>query len=309
MSAPALPVAKRLPRYKRAATLMKLSISPARHQILVALGKYDYLVARQVNWVIGRSATSLTSTQEHLKLLFHAGYVQRLWLPTVTPMGSSMAIYCLDNLGYQYLAAAGLEPQGRFRASELARREFAFLRHHLQGNDLLVLAERLGQRYGRVNLARVRTERQLRREPVYVVSGKDRGLVIPDAWVDLRIDDSQTCIAFELDRGTERRKKIEAKVRDLLEYSKGPYQKVFGTESLTVAFVVAEGGDGRVEDLLRWIGAVLTARGRTADADLFRVSAFDPATIDPAEAFFGAVWQRPFHQGLLPLIGEDDGGV
>jgi len=299
----------RLPRYRRVDSPLELRISPARHSILAALGRYDHLVARQINCLLARSPASLTSTQEHLKLLFHAGYIQRLWLPTITPMGSSMAIYCLDNQGYQYLSHAGLEPSGRFRASELVQREFAFLRHHLQAIDLLVLAERLAQRYQQVSLARMRTERQLRQEPILLGSGNSRVRVVPDGWVDLRVGQLQHCLAFELDRGTERKNKIQSKVKHLLECSGAPYQQAFGTTSLTVAWVVAQGGDGRVEELVRWTEEVLRNAGITHEADLFRFAAFDPAEIEPGRAFFGAFWRRPFDERLLPLIGEDNGGA
>lgn len=210
---------------------------------------------------------------------------------------------CLDNPGYQYLTQAGLQPAGRFRASELAQREFAFLRHHLQANDLLVLAERLSEQYQGVSIARMKTDRQLRREPVLIGSHDGQRAVVPDGWVDVRIGTVQHCVAFELDGGTERRKKIKRKVQDLLDYSQGPYQSAFGTQSLTIAFVVAQGGSGRADELLRWIEAVLEERGRRQDADLFRVACFDPACIEPEQAFFGAMWRRPFSLSLVPLIG------
>lgn len=220
-----------------------------------------------------------------------------------------MAIYCLDNAGYQYLAHAGLEPSGRFRASELVQREFAFLRHHLQAIDLLVLTERLAQRYGEVSLARMRTERQLRQEPILLGSGNSRVRVVPDGWVDLRVGSLQHCLAFELDRGTERKTKIQSKVKHLLECSGAPYQQAFGTTSLTVAWVVAKGGDGRVEELVRWSEEVLRSAGTTHEADLFRFAAFDPAEMEPGNVFFGALWRRPFDLSLVPLIGEDNGGA
>src|SRR4051812_4663718 len=114
---------QRLPRFHRVASFPDVTIGRPKHLILEAVGTYHYLTADQLARLLF-SPGSLTYVRDHLKELFHAGYLSRLFPPTLAPRGAHKAVYALDRRGYLYLKAQGLEPAGRFRPSENAEREW-----------------------------------------------------------------------------------------------------------------------------------------------------------------------------------------
>ena len=156
----------------------------------------------------------------------------------------------------------------------------------------------------------VLTEHDLRRQPV-VVSLPDgaRTAVIPDGWIDLRVESRhQIAIALELDRGTTDQRRWRRKVAALLAWADGPYQARFATRSLTIA-VVATPGTERQEALRRWTEAELRRLRRTDEADLFRFAGLTPAEISPVALFRESRWRRPFapdYGPLIPALREDD---
>ncbi len=293
----------RLPRYTRADRYPPLQLGRPHCLLLGALGRFHYLSAPQLTRLL-YSPGSLTYVQEHLKRLFHAHYVERVYLPTITPHGSSLAVYTLASEGIAYLKRAGLAPEGRFRPSEQAHREWLFLRHTLEANELLISAHRLARAHAEITVAQMKCERELKHAPVYVQAGKERIGVVPDGWIDVRFDDLQACVAFELDRDTVEREAFRRKVRGLLAYADGPYAAAFGTSSLTIA-VVTTAGERRMTELLTWTQHEFIERDAREQADLFRFAAFDPAATDPHAIFFAPLWRRPFDPAPLPLLNVD----
>lgn len=290
----------RLPRYTRVATYPPIHIGRPKQQILTAVGRFQYLSAMQVARLLF-SVGSLTYVRRHLMELFHAAYLRRIFLPTITPLGSSRAIYCLDRKGYRHLKATGMAPEGRFHADEQPTREWLFLQHTLAANEILIAAHLLPRSGSGVTLAQMRTERELKRAMVYVPDGDVQIGLAPDSWLDLRQGAHQSCLAIELDRGTVERKSLQRKIGAYLEYARGPYQAAFGTQSLTVVFVTTS-GQHRVNELLKWTEAALKARGAENRADLFRFAALDAALIEPDDLFFTAHFARPFAAVPVSLL-------
>jgi hypothetical protein len=272
--------------------------------MLLAIARFHYLSAIQLTRLLF-SPGSLTYVRRHVMELFHGGYLRRVFLPTITPMGSSRAIYCLDAKGYRYLKPRGLAPHGRFRPDEDATREWLFLSHTLAANDVLIAAHLLSAQPIGVTIAHVTTERELKRSVVYVSDAAHRIGVAPDGWVDFRQGSRQTCLAFELDRGTVERKAVQRKVRAYLHYTQGPYQEAFGTRSLTVVFITTA-GERRLTELLTWSEAALAAEAAQTRADLFRFAALDAASIPPVDLFFGPRFLRPFDPHPLPLLAASN---
>lgn len=309
----------RLPRYRRVEISPSVTIGRPKKAILEAVARYRYLDAAQLAHLLF-SPKSLSYVRNHCMEMFHAGYLARLYLPRTTPTGSSRAIYALDAKGYRHLLRAGSEGLsmrlgGRFRPSEEAEREMPFLEHLLESNNLLISAERLARRQDDVILAGIRTEKEMRRDPIRVeiaVPGKrqregrervEKVAVIPDAWVDLRYREAQQCIAFELDhRSTQAIDVIQRKIYGYLAAFEGGYQEKFGTKSITVAFVVRGSPWSRVERLRAWTEEALTFKGKRDYADLFRFSSFDTLASDPAEVFFSPMWLGPFSTSGTPLL-------
>ncbi|MCL5959437.1 MAG: replication-relaxation family protein [Chloroflexi bacterium] len=298
------PTNQRLPRYRRAAGFADIRIGRPERLILEALGRFHYLSAPQLTRLLF-SPSSLSYTQEHLKRLFHASYLQRLFLPTPTPFGSSPAIYTLDKKGFAYLKAGDVAPIGRFRSTEQAKREWLFLEHTLAINDFLILAERLVKATSSIGIAEMLHERTLKRNPVYVLDGKERIGIVPDCYLDLRKEKAQTCLAIEIDRsGGVERKPFQRKVRGFVEFVKGEYQQTFGTQSLTVVFVIMS-GERRLREVLAWTEKELEAINEKDQADLFRFAMLDPAAADPHQVFCAPIWQRPFDSTPLALLETD----
>jgi hypothetical protein len=281
-------------------------INSSRHQLLVALGRYTYLSAPELTRLL-YGTKILKFVMGHLSWLYNNGYAERVFLPA-KGRGRALAIYTLTNKGYSYLKQQGLEPQGRFRASEQAERRPWFLEHTLAANDLLILSELLAQRDTSTTLVRMKTERELKHSPSYVDLPGRRSAVIPDGWVILERSWSQRArpsrhpIAFELDQATIERKAFQRKITALAEWCKGGYQRLDAT-SLTIAFVTT-GSARRLEEILAWTEAELTDSANQAQAAYFLFAAFEPSQADPQEVFLSPIFRQPFSSKAVALLEE-----
>ncbi|MDQ2786761.1 MAG: replication-relaxation family protein, partial [Chloroflexota bacterium] len=280
-------------------------VTPAKQAILLALVRYFYLTARQCTRLL-YAETSLTRVQALLKELADDGYCQRLFLPRPTPHGRVPAVYTLGRLGRAHLAAIGVDVPIRLRPSEEREHRYLFLDHTLVVNDWLIALEILTRRAPQITIRTMLHERTLRRMPLMVSDADGRqAAVIPDGWLDLRVTMAEGtdryCIALEIDRGTTEQKAFRRKIAHWVAAADGPYHETFGTDLLTVA-IVATPGEGRADELLRWIAAELTSLHRQDAADLFFVTAVDVAAVDPATLYYGPVWRRCDQETPVPLI-------
>jgi hypothetical protein len=293
-------VAKRLGRYQRAADYPPITISKPEHQLLEAIARFGYISASQLTRLL-YAETSKTFVQLKLEGLYHHAYVERIPVPPTTARGgTSLPAYTLDRKGWDYLKGLGLV-EGKFKSAEAAK-EPMFLRHSLSSHDLLILTHSLAKSHPRIELARFETEAELKAHPVLVTAQGEKTKVMPDGWVELHIDsEDQVCLALELDRNTIKRGAFTKKVAALIGYSQGMYQKEFGTESLTIAWVAALGGERRLKEMIYWTEVTLSQIGASNKADMFRFAAFDPAASDPSN-LVSPIWFRPFGTQLLPLF-------
>jgi hypothetical protein len=267
-------------------------------KILRALGRYQLLTRDQLTRLLYRPS-STTFVGEHLTRLTRLGYLRLGRLPLAIPVGGTPGYWTLAGPGRRFVAEAGVAlPPERDRplTSPL------HLRHLLELNDALIALELLSRFGPRIALEGVRHERLLRRAAPRVVLPDGRATtVVPDAWVDLLVDDAPMGIALELDRGSEDERQWRRKVGALLALAAGPYRDAFAADSMTVA-VIATTGARRVAELVRWTEAELTARGKPAWGELFWLTGAVPAATDPAALFLGARWVRPFDPVPRPLL-------
>jgi hypothetical protein len=281
---------------------LPFDLGPSDEPILTMLGLYFYLTAAQITRLLYAPA-SHTYAQARLKRLVDAGYLQRLFLPRPSRTGSAPLVYTLARKGLNALREWGSAVDRRYRPAEARELSYLHLAHTLALNDALIALELLCRKNPRIQIADLRHERVLKLHPVVVAlpDGAKTG-VIPDGWVDLRIAGCyQECYAIELDRGTTEGKAWRRKVAALLAYADGPYQRVFGTPSLTIA-VIATPVQRRRAVLLRWTEAELRAQGREDAAGLFHFTGATLADQDPEQLFLSAVWSEPFSDHLEPLI-------
>ena len=277
-------------------------LGPKDEAVLRALARYSYLTGRQVCRLL-YSSGSLTYVQSKLKKLERLGYCRRIWLPKRGPFGSAPGVYTLARGGINHLKGMGIDFNQRFRPSEQESRSFLFLTHTLELNDFLISAELLGRWAPEFKLAAVLHERQLKQHPVFVKDGdRKRVAVIPDAWLDLRIQGTfQVCIAVELDRGTEEQRKWRRKVANLVAYANGPYQSTFETRSLTIA-VLTTAGEYRLRELLRWTSAELEELGERSRANLFVFAHIPAEAMDAERVFLTPCWYQPFKPDPVALL-------
>ncbi|MGE0229245.1 MAG: replication-relaxation family protein [Dehalococcoidia bacterium] len=278
---------------------------PSDEAVLRDLARYYFLSAQQVCG-LHYSRGSLTYVQAKLKRLTDAGFCQRIWLPRPSARGSAPSIYTLGRKGLLHLHALGVEVATRARASEHREHSYLFLSHTLAVNDFLIAAELVTRTRQGLTLASMLHERDLKRVPVLVEAADGKRMrVMPDGWLDLRIDGSyQVCLALELDMGTEEQKAWRRKVRGLVAYANGPYQEAFGTRSLTVA-VATTAGEKRLLDLVRWTERELAGLREEHQGDLFVFTSFYPATTSPGSLFFSKRWVSPFGEHLVALIAPE----
>lgn len=278
------------------------SIVPADDGILRALLRYHYLSNQQVCRLL-YSKGSLTYVQAKMKRLTDVGLCQRLWLPRPAQHGSAPSVYTLGRKGLNRLKSLGVDVNWRYRPSEQREHSYLFLAHTLAVNDVLIAAELLCREQPRFAFGGMRHERDLKRQPVYVECGGGRHTaVVPDAWLDLRVDGSyQVCLVLELDRGTEEQKAWRRKVQGILAYANGPYQEFFETRSLTVA-VITTSGDKRLLDLIRWTEGEMAAMHEERQGDLFVFTSLRPESAEPAEVFLAPRWYQPFGKRPVALL-------
>ncbi len=280
-------------------------VTPAKRALLHAVARNHFLTARQCTR-LRYAASSLTRVQALLKELADDGYVQRLFLPRPSPHGRAPTVYALGRRGRSCLAALGIAVPARLRPSQERGHAYLFLAHSLAVADCLIAMELLSRSVPAIAIREMRHERDLRRTPILVPGpGGGRTSVIPDGWLDLRValPDGvyRSCIALEIDRGTTEQRAFRRKITHWVAAADGPYQAAFGTDLLTVA-IVATPGEGRADELRRWIAAELASLHREEQAGLFLVTAQDAAIVDPATFYGGPVWRRCDDATPMPLI-------
>jgi hypothetical protein len=112
-------------------------------------------------------------------------------------------------------------------------------------------------------------------------------------------------IIFEIDRNTEDVYQIKEKIRNYVTFSYGIYQDYFGLQSLTICFIITEGGQTRLKQLLTWAEQEL--KQKKDEADLFLFGAIDPAAISPLSFFCDTLYFSPFYPARQPLIEKRPG--
>ncbi len=300
---------KRLPRYKRVENYPEIFIGRPKQAILEAVATYTYLSAPQLTRLLF-APTSLTYVRDHLKDLYQAKYLERVYLPAITPLGSSLAIYTLDTKGVKFLRSLRYSFK-RFRRSENVEKSWQFLKHTLQANDLLILAYQLARADEAVSIVNMATEGELKRAPMYVSVKSQRGArrklgVIPDGWVYLtrtwpnRHEPKRYGVSFELDRNTIEQARFREKLHALATWVETNGYEILGAPSISVCFVAPT--QARVEELLRWTEAELIEIGAEDLGEFFLFSSFDTTNAEPTDVFLGPVWLQPFGTSGVSLL-------
>lgn len=278
---------------------------PSHERVLQALGRYERLTAEQVRRLF-LGEHSLTRAQHWLKVLYTHGYVTRTRVGREVEHGSGPLVYTLAHRGLAFLRAIGRADSRRLRQAEEKDRASAFLLHSSKVVDVLILCDCLCRDDGRLSVARMIGERELRSRAVTVTmpDGRRRTVAM-DGWVDFRINRpdgtiEQMCLGFEIDNGTEWQVAWRQKVQALLALEAGPYMAAFGVETLTIV-VVAQTAE-RALQLRLWTEMELTAQGAEDRDDLFRFGVMPDDLADALAFFLSHRWQIPGETASVPLV-------
>ena len=224
----------RLPRYRRADSAPRIVLTPRDIQALQHVCAFELLTREQLAVLLNFRNPDSSQLKRRLTLLYHHGYLARLYVPVLAAHGAARAVYSLDRLGAEVLAReASTTPSALdWRLRDLQRQVY-FLQHTVDTNEAVIrflvaaTAEGLKPEW--------RSEKSMRRASF----SSAKMPLIPDAYVQLQVGERLRGLALELDRGTVGEKAFKSKVQGYGEWNRsGAYKAVFGQVSLRVLFIL-----------------------------------------------------------------------
>jgi hypothetical protein len=245
-------------------------------KILIALAVFGYLTAEQVTRLC-YSAGSRTFVNALLKSLVDAALVLSIGGRAVNlPL-----IYTLTGEGRNVASLLGAAKGKRFRHLEETEKGHNpyFLKHTIAVTDVLIAARLLSEREPGIQLARLYTERELKRK-IYVPLSGNAACLEPDAGLLFR---------------------IKHKIHIYAAYAASPrHQALFYTPALAIAIFCAD--DHLTATLKQWTEEVLQEGQQRALEERFFFTSVNPATATPQELFLSPVWEQAFGNAKTPLL-------
>lgn len=185
--------------------------------------------------------TSKAASQRRLALLYHHGFLNRVFLTVRASYMLSPALYMLDRRGAELLRSElGYDDlTWKSKSHDVGQ---PFLEHTLAINDVRVAATIASKKHG-YSLLTWRSEADLKAEYDRVViqeknSGKQLVSLIPDSFFVVETTRGKSPFFLEVDRGTETTGRFQTKVRAYQAYvQSGAYEKRYGYKSIRVLTV------------------------------------------------------------------------
>jgi hypothetical protein len=289
------------------------------HSILLFLNTYHLLTAVQVAKLLDYASTSLELVQRRLKRLCQSSFVQAERMHGLTGFGSTPLLYSLATRGWKYLRQSGIDVEERLRGSEALAGGWLFQAHSVAVNDVLINAACLPRHDGRVELAELRHERELKRLKIAVSVRRSQGQELrghpihPDGFLRFRLSVGGAAveqpIILEADRGTEGQAAWRRKVTGLVQFLQTQYERQFGSPVLPTIAVVATPGQARAEELRRWTEAECKQEWSPSWGGLFCFTAAPPEKTFPQRFWSSPVWNEAFGTAPVPLLDLEHGTV
>src|SRR6266436_6149768 len=208
-SAPAsnVPVAKR-----RVASSLALDGEPVQiitgvldTDLLVALYHFHYLTLSQIVKLLDREK-NINHVRTKLKKLVEDDLIETTTLARASS-GKPPTVYFLTAKGIKRVADTSGVP-ARLPAGE---KKHGYLDHSLECSDMLIASMLLPKVEPTITLVDLKHERTLKNTPCKLSDGV---YLVPDGWVHLRHKNEPVGICFEVDRSTEDKEKIQAKLQN-----------------------------------------------------------------------------------------------
>jgi hypothetical protein len=169
-------------------------------------------------------------------------YLCRVALPT---RGNWLRLYVVGSLGAKYLRKIGEQVAWRGTPYKLRHYSFSYLRHQHAVAQLLTALHCYCREYPAWQVGEMLNGYSLARNPpraTVVTDGQDTEVAaVPDAWVyvERAADGRGTALWFEIDNGSEYRKKYQQLLRARLALIKnGGYAEYFGYPFVRLCYIV-----------------------------------------------------------------------
>lgn len=277
---------KKSPRNKRTKDFKRMVLQPRDVAIMLSVYENRFLRRDQIEKLFFNKTAACN---QRLQKLYQHKFLDRLYQPI--GLGSSKAVYALDSLGAEVVAAKlGV---GKNQINWTRRHnniEHLFMAHTLAVSELRVALE-LALRFREekdVQLLFWKREAFLPREKVQNPEHPEKKLsVIPDAFFGLQLPQGKYYFFVEVDMGTETQDRFRTKIIAYREYWKsGAFNNRYNYHNFRILTVT-----NGVQRLNNLIGTA--AKAGAKNMFLFTVS--ELASSD----FLGDSWYKP--QSLDPV--------
>lgn len=215
-------------------------LMPRDLEVLKAVYEYRAMTHTQLTQLVfGNNHPSIAT--KRLYMLYHNGYLERMFLPARGGVAVSPTVYLLGEKGAHELSLSG-QYLNFYWAKDHLKIGTLFLGHTLSIGEFR-LQVTLACRTSGITLVEWRGERELKKDYDKVEVKTSSGTtfqqpIVPDGYFVLHTPQGKRHFVLELDRGTMEGKRFKAKVQGYTEYFKsGAYKERFGTKSLRVLTV------------------------------------------------------------------------
>lgn len=279
--------------------LLSILTQKPHRDTLLMVGRYHYVTARQCQRYLGYANKQFAN--KILKELTEAGYLANAnWVPKGRSPGQPEYVWSLRPKGYRALAQMDVEVAKRLSYT-LDRSQY-FMAHTQAINDTLIASELFALEEPNVELTGFLHEESFKRAQLNPT---------PDGWVRYKIGDTTGAILWEIDRGTEDKRKWTQKVIAYCDFLEGPenvYKELGGDEPVQVAIVVrsnptqrTKAPEERCAELLEWAEIALSSDW----GPLFSFTPVDPVSVTPREFFTDPHWFSPHDTTPTSLIPRE----
>jgi hypothetical protein len=251
----------RRPRFRRSNKPIPFRLTDGDLQIVRTIGRHRFLRSIHVAALVGRS---LDRTNERLRRLFHAGYIDRpkAQLDYYPTAGSAPMAYALADRGVRLLVENGLESENLTVSRNNQQAGRPFIEHQLEIAEFSVALELAAQRHRDIRL--IHSDELIRgfpepgrvkRIPLALGAtisheGRTVGIgIVPDLAFGIGFrDGSRRCFVVEIDRGTMpisrsdiSQTSFERKMRGYLTaYAGRQHERQFGWKAFRVLTVTTD---------------------------------------------------------------------
>ena len=265
-SSPVTLAKRRVPRLSPDLTPFQTFVGcPGNDEELQAIfSQYGYLTVPLLAKLLQKSENT---ARNKLKKLVDAGVLETQSVPRTTPSGKTPLVYSLAKKGV---------------------RKHEFLEHALASSAILLNAALLPTVASGLTILDIRSDLQLKTSPITLPDGNT---LVPDGCVRLCSSTYEYVLYIEVDRNSESREKIVAKLNNY---------KLLASQCdcMAVAFCVVTGGDLRVKTLRNWAEVVIQEELR----ELFLYAPLDLASLTPDNLYLTPTFLPVGENMQQPLI-------